>query len=365
MRPDVRDPDEPHSTLTEAQPEAPPQAQPQAHPEPLPHHAQPVITVWAGPGNERIVDCHPRELAALVARREGLLWVHVDSTSPPQHALLEKLFGFHPLAIEDTLNPVTRVKVEEYEGYLFLVVRGVQFRESTEDPYDLETYDMHAFLTPHALVTVSAGTVPAVGLVSDRLARSPEQLQRGLDQVLHALIDETIDRYFPILARVDEFVDGVEERVFVDFDEAALRDIFQVKRLVLALRRHLAPQREVLATLTNRPTPLLTPATQLYFRDIYDHVLRINDALDTYRELLGSTMESYLTQVSNRLGATTKALSVLATLSLPFVVISGMWGMNFARIPLSDWPSGFWIMLVLQLVVGFGVLWLLRRRGIL
>jgi magnesium transporter len=329
------------------------------------HDARPTLIVWHGPGDERVVNCHPRELAALLARPDGRLWVHLDSTSPPQHALLEKLFGFHPLAIEDTLNPVTRVKVEEYDGYLFLVVRGVRFCESTDDPYDLETHDVHAFLTPRALVTVSVGAAPAVAVVAERLARSPELLGRGLDRVLHALIDETIDGYFPLLAHVDEFVDGVEERVFVRFDDAALRDIFQVKRLVLSLRRHLAPQREVLAMLTNRPTPLLSPATQLYFRDIYDHVLRINDSLDTYRDLLGSAMESYLTQVSNRLGATTKALSVLATLSLPFVVVSGMWGMNFSRIPLSDWPYGFWLMLVLQLLIGVGLLVFLRTRRIL
>jgi magnesium transporter len=282
-----------------------------------------------------------------------------------QHALLEHLFHFHPLAIEDTLNPSTRVKIEEYEGYLFLVVRAVTFRDSTSDPYDLETQDLFAFLGPHHLVTVAAGPVPAVAAVADRLARSPEMLARGLDRLLHTLLDETIDAYFPILDQIDEFVDGLEERVFVAFDDTALRDIFQVKRLVLSLRRHLAPQREVLATLTNRPTPLLSAGTQLYFRDIYDHVLRINDSLDTYRDLLGSTMESYLTQVSNRLGATTKALSVLATMSLPFVVISGMWGMNFAKIPLSDSPYGFWIMLVLQLGIGAALLLLLRRLRIL
>jgi magnesium transporter len=325
--------------------------------------AQPVHIVWQAPDGTQVQDCHPRDLVELVARREGTLWVHLDASVAAQHALLEKLFRFHPLAIEDTLNPSTRVKVEEYDGYLFAVMRGVRLDEETEDPYDLVTHDLHAFLGPHALVTVSAGPSAMVEHVTQRLARSPELLARGLDRVLHALLDDCIDGYFPILAQVDDFVDGIEERVFAQFDETALRDIFQVKRLVLSLRRHLGPMREVAATLTNRPTPLLTPATQLYFRDVYDHVLRINDSLDTYRDLLGSTMESYLTQVSNRLGATTKALSVLATLSLPFVVVSGMWGMNFSRIPLSEWPGGFWLMLVLQLFIGAGLLlWLRWRR---
>ncbi len=326
---------------------------------------QPPVTLWEGPDGARIDGCHPRDLAALVERREGSLWVHIDSTSRPQHALLEHLFHFHPLAIEDTLNPATRVKVEQYDGYIFVVVRAVSFCDETEDPYDLETRDLYAFLTPHMLVTVSAGPVPAVTTVADRMARNPDLMARGLDRLLHALVDEVVDAYFPILRRIDEFVDGLEERVFVNFDDTALRDIFQVKRLVLSLRRHLSPHREVLATMTNRPPPLLTPASQPYFRDIYDHILRISDSLDTYRDLLGSTMESYLTQVSNRLGATTKALSVLATMSLPFVVVSGMWGMNFSHIPLSEYPGGFWIMLVLQLLIGVLLLVMLRSRRIL
>jgi magnesium transporter len=153
--------------------------------------------------------------------------------------------------------------------------------------------------------------------------------------------------------------------VFVDFDEHALRDVFNVKRLVLSLRRYLQPSREVLNVLTNRPSTFIQPEVQIYFRDIYDHVLRINDALDTYRDLLSSTMDAYLTQVSNRLGATTKGLSVVATMSLPFVVVSGMWGMNFSKIPLSNWPHGFWVLLLVQLALGGLLVAVLRRQKLL
>ena len=114
--------------------------------------------------------------------------------------------------------------------------------------------------------------------------------------------------------------------------------------------------------LTNRPSTLLRPELQLYFRDVYDHVLRINDSFETQRDLLSSTLDAYLTQVSNRLGLVTKGLSVIATLSIPFVVVSGMWGMNFAHIPLSQSPHGFWIMLVFQLAFGAVLIWVLKRR---
>ena len=157
----------------------------------------------------------------------------------------------------------------------------------------------------------------------------------------------------------------MEDRIFTSFDQSALRDIFNVKKLVLSLRRHLAPERDVFAVLTNRPSSLLTPETQVYFRDIHDHILRINDALETYRELLSNTLDGYLTQVSNRLGSITKTLSVVATVSIPFVVISGMWGMNFERIPLHGWPYGFWFMLIVQLALGGLLLAVLKRRKLL
>jgi magnesium transporter len=309
---------------------------------------------------------HPRDLAQIVTTRNGLLWVDIDSTSRHQHALLEKVFGFHHLAIEDTLNPQSRVKIEEFEGYLFVIVRAVAFFSETEhDPYDLETKDLYFFLGPNYLVTVHDGPAPAVSTVAEQLLRTPDPLSRGVERVMHAIMDEAVDQYFPMLDTIDEFIDDLEERVFTEFDESALRDIFQVKRLVLSLRRYLSPQREVFNLLTNRPSHLLTPGTQLYFRDIYDHVLRINDSLETYRDLLSSTLDSYLSQVSNRLGTATKALSALATISLPFVIVSGMWGMNFTRVPLAEWPHGFWVMLGLQLLLGFALLALLRVRKIL
>jgi magnesium transporter len=318
-------------------------------------------TLHLSPEGTVVQDCHPRELASLLAEG-GPMWVDIDSTVRSQHALLEKVFQFHPLAIEDTLNPESRVKLEEYANFLFISIRGVGLATDTEDPYDLVTQDLYCFLGPHYLVTVHAGPMPSIDRVSAIMRRSPELLTRGVERALHAVLDDTIDGFFPILERVDEFLDGLEERVFSSFDESALHDIFSVKRLVLSLRRYLQPSREVMNILTNRPSTLLTPDVQIYFRDIYDHVLRINDGLDTYRELLNSTMDSYLMQISNRLAASTKGLSVVATMSLPFVVVSGMWGMNFSKIPLSDWPHGFWVLLVVQLGLGLALLYFLRRR---
>ena len=301
-----------------------------------------------------------RDIGTALKEPEGSLWVHIDSTSRLQVALLEKVFGFHPLAIEDALNPMSRPKVDQYDGYLFVTLRVVRFMETTTDPYDLETANLYFFIGATSLVTVHVGPSPNVDHVMELALRTPDVLSRGPARLAHYIMDAAIDAYFPILDRVDDFLDGLEERVFKSFDEAALRDIFAVKRLVLSLRRYLTPQREIFNVLSNRPSPLLSPDLQLYFRDVYDHMLRINDSLDAYRDLLASTMESYLSQVSNKLNLETKGLTVVATLSVPFVVVSGMWGMNFASVPLADHANGFLIMLVVQLALGAGLIGLLK-----
>jgi magnesium transporter len=311
-------------------------------------------------------DLKPGELVRALAMPGGQIWVDVDSTEPCQHALLEKVFGFHHLAIEDTLNPKSRVKVEEYEGkYLFAVIRSVRFCEETEDdPYDIDTINLCLFVGPNFVVTVHAGTSPTIDKAAHILERNPDVLERGIGRLAHLFMDIAIDEYFPILDQVDDFIEKLESRVVEEFDQSVLQDIFKVRRLVLALRRDLMPQREIFNALANRPGKFVASEAQVYFRDVYDHVFRINESLENYRELLGSTMDTYHTQVSNRLSTATKRLSAVATISIPFVVISGMYGMNFERIPLATHPQGFWLMLALQLVVGIVLYVWLRWRNI-
>jgi magnesium transporter len=305
----------------------------------------------------------PEALRAAFERPEGgTLWVDLDVSDAAQSALLTELFRFHPLAVEDARNPRSRVKAEEYPGFLVVVARVVSFCETTPDPYDLETANLTLFLTESAVITTHMETLPSVQALVARLESNPDFLDRGPARVAHHVLDTAVDAYFPILDQLDEFVDEMEQRVFGQFDERLLQEIFKVKRLVITLRRYLAPQRDVLSMLTNRPSRFLPPEAQLYFRDVYDHMLRITDGLDTYRELMSSTLDSYLSQVSNRLGSVSKGLAVFGALSIPFVVIAGVYGMNFEQIPLARHPWGFEIMVSLQVAVSLTLLIIMRRK---
>jgi magnesium transporter len=318
------------------------------------------ISVWQRAAGQIETNLRPPQIVEAL-KAGGPLWVDIDATDRAQHALLEKVFGFHPLAVEDTLSPKTRVKIEEYGPYLFLVVRSVRFDHSTHDPYDLHTINLYLFMSANALVTVHGGPVRAIDEMRERMNRSPDRLDRGVEMLAHGILDTVVDEFIPMVDQVDDLVDSLEERLFEKFDEGAIQEIFAVKRLVVQLRRHLGPLREVLNVLTNRPHACITSQSQLYFRDVYDHTIRIVESLESVRDLVATVLDTYLTQASNRMNKQMKALNVVTTIALPLVAISGFFGMNFDLIPMSKNPAGFF--LALGLMAAFStVLYLFLKK---
>jgi magnesium transporter len=308
-------------------------------------------------------DLPPARIREIVQSGEGELWVDIDSGDMHQHALLEKVFQFHHLAIEDTLSPGTRVKLEEYDRYVFVVMAGVRLDEGTPDPFDLETVNLYFFLGKNCLVTVHGTDAPSCRTIRERLIRNPELLSRGVEMTMHNIIDQAVDAYFPLIEQLNELVDALEERLLGDLDDTLVQEIFTARRSVFMIRRHVGPLREVLNILTNRPCGFIRQETQLYYRDVYDHTIRIVESLDTTREILSGVLETYLSQASNRMNRVMKQLSIVATIALPLIVIGGIYGMNFEHMPLTGHPLGFvWAMSIMALVSGAILWWLKRSR---
>lgn len=188
-------------------------------------------------------DVSPVRLRQILDEGVGELWVDIDSSDVHQHALLEKVFRFHPIAIEDSLSPGSRVKLEEYDGYIFVVVSGIRFDRATSDPYDLETFNLYFFLGRNFLVTVHAVESPSCDTTRDRLMRNPDLLARGAAMTMHAIIDQAVDAYFPMVEQLNDHVDRLEERLFDAFDEGLIHEIFRAKRSAFGLRRHIGPLR--------------------------------------------------------------------------------------------------------------------------
>lgn len=290
------------------------------------------------------------------------LWVDIDSRSDADWALLADLFDFHPLAIEDTRSPDCRVKIEEYDGYVFLVVRGVHFLDETPDPYDIDTHNLYLFLGRNFLVSVHAGNFSSVDTVVERLEAGAESLSRGVDHLAYVLVDTLVDQYFPLLDTIDVFIEAVESDAF-DGNREQMGRIFELKATLVALRRYLAPMRETVASIANRPTPYLRPETQVYFRDVHDHVIRQLETVEAYRELLTSSLETELAMISNRMNEVIKALSVIATVVLPPTLVASIYGMNFEWMPFLHDPNGFWIALGAMIAITGAMLVYLGRKG--
>lgn len=304
----------------------------------------------------------PARIREIVQSGEGELWVDIDSTSNHQHALLEKVFGFHPLAIEDTLSPGTRVKLEEYDRYIFVVMAGVRFDQQTPDPFDIETVNLYFFLGKNYLVTVHGVSSASCVSTRERLLRSPDLMARGIEMTMHAIIDHSVDAFFPFVEQLNDLVDKLEERLFEQFDEGLIHEIFKAKRAAFGFRRHIGPLREVLNILTNRPCAYIRAETQLYYRDVYDHTIRIMESVDTTRDLLAGVLETYLSQTSNRMNKVMKQLSIVATIALPLVVVGGIFGMNFSQMPLVHHPLGFFWALGSMGAVSAVILWWLHKN---
>lgn len=303
-----------------------------------------------------------RELLEAVRSGVGQLWLDIDSRRDEEWALLSDLFGFHPLAVEDTRSPNCRVKLEEYDGYLFVVVRGIRFAMETPEPYDIDTRNLYLFIGTHFLVTVHADRSGSIRTVAERIEAGPEMLARGVDYLAHVVVDTLVDYYFPLLDQIDDFIDDLEHDILVRGDGLLMGKIFDLKRSLLKLRRHLAPMREVMITLANRPTAYLKPEMQIYFRDVYDHVVRQVESIETYRELLTGAMETHLSMLSNRMNEIMKALSVIATVVLPPTLVASIYGMNFEWMPGLHSPFGFWIAVVAMIGISLGFLMYLWRK---
>jgi len=319
-------------------------------------------SIYRRPDGTLEQDVSPARIKEILQAGEGELWVDIDSTSMHQHALLEKVFEFHPLAIEDTLSPGSRVKFEEYDRYVFVVMAVIRFDEGTPEPFDLATSNIYFFLGRNFLVTVHAVPSKSCVAVRERLMRNPELLARGIEMTMHNIIDQSVDAYFPLVEQLNGLVDGLEERLFERFDETLIHEIFKAKRAAFSMRRHVGPLREVLNILTNRPCTYIRPETQLYYRDIYDHTIRIVESMDTVRDLLAGVLETYLSQTSNRMNKVMKQLSIVATIALPLIVIGGIYGMNFTQMPLTHNPFGFYFALGTMAAVSGVILWWLHRN---
>jgi magnesium transporter len=293
------------------------------------------------------------------AAEGGFAWVDLEGQAADTERLLLEM-GFHPLAVEDTLTLEHQPKIEEYPGCLFVIVRGLDFNRAGTR---LTTLKLAAFLDGRRLVTYHRAPMRSVAGVRQRLADGQRAPQGGPVHLFYSICDQVIDHYFPVLDKVAEEVEKTEEEIFQGPTQSHLQRLLELRRRLATLRRVMLPHRQVFNHLANAKTPYVDDATALYFRDIYDNVLRLADAIDQQRDLLASTKDTYLSVLGQRTNEVMKVLTLFAAILLPLSLIAGIYGMNFEHMPELHTRWGYFGALGLMAAVAAALAWWFRRRG--
>jgi magnesium transporter len=303
------------------------------------------------------------EIARLQASGEGCLWLDLEAPDDRDLGLLTRVFGFHRLAIENCLAAASHPRIDDYGGYLYLVFHGVSAtREGLlTGKSRFSVAEMDVFLGPRFLVTFHGGPVPAIAALRRRCLEVDDAMRRGPDRLLAELLDQMADEFVDLMERIDDEVDAMEERLFHQAGRPALREIFSLRKDVLRLRRIVNPQREVLHRLARTEHPTVSREEALYFRDVYDHIYRVSEMLESFRDVLGGAMEVYLTMVANRTNEIMRVLTVFSLILMSASLIAGVYGMNVA-LPGAGRPWGFAAILGAMLLSSGILIVVFRRR---
>lgn len=269
--------------------------------------------------------------------------------------LLETRMGFHELAVEDALSDRERPALQEYEETVFLVVPAA-VRDGEKERY----VEIGFFLSPHALVTVSREPAPILDAMYDRWRARPGRLAHSPANLLHAIVDDVVDGYFVVMDDIEDRIEALGDTLF-EGEEGQLPKIVDLKRRLLKLRRIVAPVRDVMNSLLRRDLVAVPDEARRYFQDVMDHVLRIGETVDSFRDALTSMVDIHLSNVSNNLNKIVQRMTVVATVLASMTLVAGVYGMNFDHMPELHWRYGYPFSIVLMLASGAFVVFVFRR----
>ena len=307
----------------------------------------------------------PEALPELLQDTGGLLWLDMREESPEACApILRDVFGFHPLAIDNALEESHVPKVDDWGKYLYLALHAVNYNIAEND---IDTLELDIFVGANYLVTHHDTPLKAVERVWNLCQRDERHLRRGPAHLLYKLADEVVADYMPVVEDIDATIDEIEDQVFNNPAKSVLERIFGLKRALLTLRRIIGPQREVLNKLGRDDYAVIPAEYGAFFRDVYDHLVRMYDISESLRDLVGGALDTYLSVASNRMNEVMKTLTIITTMFMPLSFLVGFFGMNFFQpvFRLDTWTSRgtFVALLAIMLFMPIGMFLWMRKRA--
>jgi magnesium transporter len=316
------------------------------------------VALVAGLSLER--DVPIEEIEEHLRTEDSIVWVDLHDPGPEELSILLEVFGFHPLAVEDVATGRQRPKIDEYKGYRFVVTYAVYQPDRNNQP---ELIEVDMFVGRNYLVTVHRGAAPSLDDAMGRWTRGGPMLREGIGFLVYTVMDAIIDSYFPVIEAIGDQLDDLEEELFTAFKDDTVHVLLRSKRTLMMLRRVLHPLRETFHHFLRREQPLFSAATVVYFQDVYDHILRIIDAVDIQRDTVTSSLDAYMMTLSNKLNLVMKTLTVVSLGAAVANLVFGAWGMNVREIPFTLSSPAFWGAIILAAVLVGVTLVIGSRKG--
>ncbi|UCC99854.1 MAG: magnesium/cobalt transporter CorA, partial [Phycisphaerales bacterium] len=300
------------------------------------------------------------QVREFLATKEGLLWVDMEDVKNEDAELLSSVFCFHPLAVEDCVSKdIHPPKIDDFEDYLFVIIHGINYHIESEV---VETTELALFLGRNYVVSSHDVPMRSVSSMLDRVRKDGRPMRRGADFLAHDIIDSLVDNIMPTINGMDEKNDQLEDQALHGPKRETLMSIMQLKRSILALTRIILPQREIVNRLSRGEYTLIRERAQIYYRNIYDHLERVEMLSLGLRDMTESVLNTYLSSVSNRMNEVMKVLTLIATIFIPLTFIAGIYGMNFANMPELQWRYGYFGILMVMAVIGISLVVYFRRK---
>jgi magnesium transporter len=280
------------------------------------------------PGQEPRAEIALKEIPALLANPNALLWIDFDGEpDESSEPILTGIFRFHPLAVDDALEETHTPKVDDWESYIYLVLNAMAF--NSQNGLELITKELDVFLGKNFVVTHHDEPIACIEKARMQFFRDKRYTSHGPDHLLYKLIDDLVAEYMQVVEAIDDQIDRVEDEVLTKAAPDTLERIFTLKRIILSMRRVISPQREVLNKLARDDFEVVDPHDRIFFRDIYDHLVRLHDVNESMRDLVSGSLDTYLSVINNRMNDVMKTLTIITTLFMPISFLTGFFGMNF------------------------------------
>ncbi|ARU30504.1 magnesium and cobalt transport protein CorA [Sulfuriferula sp. AH1] len=308
---------------------------------------------------ESVVD----DIAACVsfANAQTVTWINVDDVQV--QGVLEafgKALGFHPLMLEDILHTDQRPKYEDYGEYIFLVLKMLDFDAGKSE---IVIEQLSLVLGENYIISFQERPGDMFDSLRERIRKNASRIRKSkADYTAYALMDSVVDRYFDVLDKIGDRIESLESLLAKNPRPDTLRNIHKLRQELIFLRKSVWPLRDVVASMQRAESPLIHESTELYLRDLHDHVIRVTDSIDTYRDMLSSMQDVYLSSISNRTNEIMKVLTLFSSIFLPLTFIVGVFGMNFRNFPELDWPYGLQGTMLLMAVIGVGMYLFFKSR---